>query len=134
MPLLCRVADPSPPLPSRACAAWHDVTGYKFTEIANLTSAFLQGPETNRESERELMQALQAGRHTKMRILNYSKSGEPFFNTLECFPLRDQVGQLTHFCGVLRSESAGAEYARRTSPPCAGASTRRYPPPPSFCA
>ena len=98
-------------------AAWHGVTGYKFTEIANETSAFLQGPDTERDSERELVRALRQGQHAKVRLVNYTKAGEPFFNTLECFPLRDSNGTLTHYCGVLRAEPAGDQYACRLTPP-----------------
>jgi len=109
--------------------AWHDVTGYKFTEIANMTNSFLQGPDTERETERELAHALQNGRHAKVRLLNYTKAGEPFFNTLECFPLRDPNGRLTHYCGVLRGEPAGDAYARRPIPsPLLGPTPASYEP------
>ena len=43
------------------------MTGYKFTEIANQTSAFLQGPDTERESERELVNALRKGGRKQVR-------------------------------------------------------------------
>ena len=103
--------------PRPPSAAWHHATGYKFTEVANQTSAFLQGPETERDSERGLVRALRDEQHTRVRLLNYDKAGEPFFNTVECFPLRDTEGNLTHFCGVLACEPAGPGYLRRTTPP-----------------
>lgn len=97
--------------------AWHNVTGYKFTEVANQTSAFLQGPDTARADERELVHALRQGQQTRMRLLNYTKSGEPFLNTLECFPLHDASGNLTHYCGVIWAEPAGDRFAPRLTPP-----------------
>ena len=104
-------------LPPFSLAAWNAVTGYKFTEIANQTSSFLQGPDTDKSKAKQLGNSLAAGKHTKMKLLNYNKEGEPFFNTLECFPLHDTSGTLTHFCGVIRSEPCGKGYARRLTPP-----------------
>ena len=96
---------------------WSQVTGYKFTEIANMTSSFLQGPETEVHEEQQLIRACSDGKRAKARLLNYNKAGEPFFNALECFPLRDRHGNLTHFCGVLHAEMADtARYKRRVGP------------------
>ena len=39
-----------------------------------------------------------------MRLCNYDKEGNPFYNNLECFPLRDASGVVTHFCGALQGE------------------------------
>ena len=105
-------------------AAWAFITGYKFTEIANQTSAFLQGPETERDCEQDLVTKLHKAQHTKVRILNYTKDGLPFYNILECFPLRNPEGELTHYCGVIRAEPAGPDVARRLTPPLLA------PPPP----
>ena len=44
------------------------------------------------------MRALGDEQHTRVRLLNYDKAGEPFFNTVECFPLHtvnDVKRQLT---------------------------------------
>jgi len=85
---------------------WHEVTGYKFCEIANMTSSFLQGPDTEKVDERKLVGNLDHGNHTTVTLLNYSKDGMPFWNTLECFPLHDPLGNLTHYCGVIQAEPA----------------------------
>lgn len=91
--------------PARVCAAaWADLTGYKFVEAVNRTSAFLQGPATDKENALKLSQACATGQSSRVRLLNYTKSGAPFINTLETFPLRDARGNITHFCGVLRGE------------------------------
>jgi len=84
--------------------AWSRLTGFKFTEIANRSNHFLQGPHTERDALEQLRDAVRAGKHTKVRIVNYTKSGEPFYNTLECFPLSDRQGNVTHYCGVLDGE------------------------------
>ena len=84
--------------------AWSNLTGFKFTEVANRSNHFLQGPHTERDPLEQLRDAVRAGEHTKVRIVNYTKGGDPFFNTLECFPLSDRQGNVTHYCGVLAGE------------------------------
>jgi hypothetical protein len=37
-------------------------------------------------------------------MINYNKTGEPFYNSLRVHPLRDLHGRITHFCGVLQGE------------------------------
>ena len=87
---------------------WAELTGYKFTEVVNHTSSFLQGPATESDAAEQLKQACAAGVHAKVQLVNYTKDGRPFVNTLECFPLKDGAGELTHFCGVLTGEPATA--------------------------
>jgi len=84
--------------------AWSQLTGFKYLEVANKSHGFLQGPHTEREALAELKAAVATGLYSKVRILNYTKAGDPFFNTLECFPLKDKHGVVTHFCGVLTGE------------------------------
>jgi len=86
--------------------AWSTLTGYKFAEVVNRSTSFLQGPETERDQLLKLQVACQQGQHAKVRVLNYTKEGEPFVNSLEVHPLRDAEGVLTHWCGVLRGEKA----------------------------
>ena len=87
-------------------AAWANLTGYKFVEVVHKSSAFLQGPQTEAECTQKLAKACQAGQHLCVQLLNYTKSGKPFINALELFPLRDANGALTHFCGVLTGKPA----------------------------
>uniref|UniRef100_A0A7S0PV59 PAS domain-containing protein n=1 Tax=Coccolithus braarudii TaxID=221442 RepID=A0A7S0PV59_9EUKA len=84
--------------------AWSELTGYKFTEVANRTSGFLQGPHTEKLALQELRVAVHNGLQTKVRVINYTKSGDPFHNTLDVIPLKDKRGELTHYCGVLAGE------------------------------
>ena len=84
--------------------AWHKLTGYKFTEVAHTPNHFLQGPGTEKEELGKLKEGVSQAKHTRVRVLNYTKDGAPFYNTIECHPLRDTSGTLTHFCGVLKGE------------------------------
>ena len=84
--------------------AWHTLTGYKFTEVVHMPNHFLQGPGTEKEELGKLKEGVSQAKHTRVRVLNYTKDGAPFYNTIECHPLRDTSGTLTHFCGVLKGE------------------------------
>jgi len=84
--------------------AWSQLTGYKFIEVANRTSGFLQGPHTEHTVLQELHASVHKGEGTQVRVINYTKAGDPFYNTLEIVPLKDRKGTVTHFCGVLSGE------------------------------
>jgi len=99
--------------------AWSRLTGFKFTEIANCSNHFLQGPHTERDTLEQLRDAVGAGKYTKVRIVNYTKAGDPFYNSLECFPLSDSAGKVTHYCGVLTGEPCSEDIPKidRTNDP-----------------
>ena len=86
--------------------AWAELTGYRFAEVANETAFFLQGPDTDKETVGALNEACKQGKHIKVRLINYRRSGEPFMNTIELHPLHDHKGELTHWCAVLHGEPA----------------------------
>ena len=61
----------------------------------------MQGPGTCRATLKMLRQALLLRRHFAVQLLNYSKQGRPFMNTLQVGPLFNAGGQVTHFIGVV---------------------------------
>ena len=98
--------------------AWNKLTGYKFTEVVNQTNAFLQGPATEADKLGELKEGVREGKFLEVRLLNYTKGGDPFYNTLKCHPLRDANGKLTHYCGVLEGEPVPeGQVPKRTTQP-----------------
>jgi len=46
-------------------------------------SRFLQGPETDKRAVREIRRAIDTGTECTVRLLNYTKSGQPFWCELE---------------------------------------------------
>lgn len=150
-------------------AAWSRLTGFKFTEVANRSNYFLQGPHTEPDivqkvsrrlelesawhlcdklpvcrrlllirqvspvparstsaqqhlsplparlftltssshpvdTRSQLHKSIASGKPTSVRMINYTKTGEPFYNSLRVHPLRDLHGRITHYCGVLQGE------------------------------
>ncbi|MDJ0895397.1 MAG: PAS domain S-box protein [Alphaproteobacteria bacterium] len=79
--------------------AFEKLTGYRAEEALGRNCRFLQGPDTDASSLRLLRQAVSAGRPLRLTLLNYRKSGEPFWNELRLSPHHDGDGRLTHYFG-----------------------------------
>ena len=90
-----------PDCPLNYCnAAFLSMTGYAEPEVLGRNCRFLQGPETDRESVRQVHDAIQAGQPCRITLLNYRKDGTSFWNELSLVPVRDEAGALTHFIGL----------------------------------
>ncbi|KAK8019068.1 hypothetical protein PG990_004206 [Apiospora arundinis] len=75
------------------------VTGYSRREVVPRNCRFLQGPQTDRETVRNMRMSLDARKETVELILNYKKNGDPFWNLLFMAPLFDETGTLAFFIG-----------------------------------
>ena len=80
---------------------WCHVCGYDAEEVIGETCAVLQGPGTCKATLTMLKQALNYKRNFAVQLLNYTKQGRPFMNTLQVTPLVDAQGQVTHYLGVV---------------------------------
>ena len=81
--------------------AWCRSCGFDAEEVLGQTCRLMQGPGTCRATLKMLRQALLLRRHFAVQLLNYSKQGRPFMNTLQVGPLFNAGGQVTHFIGVV---------------------------------
>ena len=88
-----------------ANAAFLTITGYAEAEVLGRNCRFLQGPDTNPRTLQEIRLALRADRAFDGEILNYRKSGTPFWNDLTITPVQDAQGISTHFVGITRDIS-----------------------------
>jgi PAS domain S-box-containing protein len=77
--------------------AFSDLTGYQNEEIVGRNCRFLQGPDTDPATVREVRKAIQEERAVAVDILNYKADGTPFWNALFIGPIFDQEGRLMHF-------------------------------------
>mmetsp|Transcript_21056 Transcript_21056/g.43077 ORF Transcript_21056/g.43077 Transcript_21056/m.43077 type:complete len:587 (+) Transcript_21056:76-1836(+) len=84
---------------------WCNVCGYDAEEVIGETCAVLQGPGTCRATLSMLKQALNFKRNFAVQLLNYTKQGRPFMNTLQVTPLVDNQGRVTHYLGVVIARS-----------------------------
>nr|AML78892.1 putative LOV domain-containing protein [Osmunda sp. BC-2016] len=84
-----------------------ELTEYTREEILGRNCRFLQGPETDPETVRQIREAIRDEREITVQLLNYTKSGRQFWNLFHLQPMRDQKGELQYFTGV---QLDGTEY------------------------
>lgn len=83
-----------------ATPAFELLTGYSTEEILGQNCRVLQGVGTDADTVKLIGAALSGGQECSVEILNYRKSGEPFWNELTVSPLFGDDGTLTHYIGV----------------------------------
>ncbi|MEB3225194.1 MAG: diguanylate cyclase [Synechococcus sp.] len=96
---------------------FESITGYSAAEILGRNCNFLQGSDHQQEPLTQLRAAILKGQDCSVTLRNYRKNGEPFWNALHVFPVRDQDGYLTHFIGIqtdISREKAAAADLQKT--------------------
>ena len=83
-------------------SAFERLTGYTLAETIGATPRMLQGPGTSRVTLGEIRQELAAGREVHRKVLNYAKSGTPYWLDLRIAPLRDAAGRIVQFVAIER--------------------------------
>jgi PAS domain S-box-containing protein len=76
------------------------LTGYSRDDVLGINCKFLQGQDADQDTILTMRRALQEGRDCTVEILNRRKDGTPFWNRLSITPVRDDVGEVTHFIGI----------------------------------
>ncbi len=89
--------------------AFLQMTGYTEEEVVGRNCRFLQGPDTDPETIRQLRDAVRGAYPCQVAILNQRKDGTPFWNELTVSPVRDEQGTLTHFVGIQTDVTARFE-------------------------
>jgi PAS domain S-box-containing protein len=83
--------------------AWVGLCGYSREEARNQSLAILQGPDTNVKALTEMVESLMTFQtETATQVVNYTKEGRKFWNSLRAGPLYDEDGNITHFVGILQ--------------------------------
>jgi len=96
--------DLTPPGPSIVYVnpAFTRLSGYSAAEAIGQTPRLLQGPGTSRQTLDKIRAGLQTGAPVHEKILNFGKSGAPYWLDLQIVPLRDDAGAITHFAAIER--------------------------------
>jgi diguanylate cyclase (GGDEF)-like protein/PAS domain S-box-containing protein len=82
--------------------AFTKLTGYSVEEVIGITPRILQGPGTSRAALDKISAALHAGRPAHEKVLNYAKSGAPYWLDIQIMPLRYSNGVIKHFAAIER--------------------------------
>ena len=85
-----------------------DLTGFTTADLQGKTCSAMQGPLTDPGTVQAIRTAIRAGKPFSGEILNYTKTGETFWNDLNITPVFEQ-GVLTGFLGITRDSSARKE-------------------------
>ncbi len=82
--------------------AFVTITGYSQEEVLGRNCRFLEGALTDPQTIDATRLATKNSTDFSGEILNYRKDGTIFWNYLTISPVRDELGKLAHFIGVIR--------------------------------
>lgn len=93
--------------------AFEQLTGYKKEEVIGETPRILQGKDTDKAELAKIRQALLEKQQVTATLLNYSKTGHPYWLKLDIFPLLNRNGEATHFAALERDVTSEKYYAEQ---------------------
>nr|AML76490.1 putative LOV domain-containing protein [Odontosoria sp. BC-2016] len=76
------------------------LTGYQKDEVMGCNCRFLQGQNTDALVVQQITDSVKEEKACTVRILNYRKNGQPFWNLLHVAPVRDHTAKTAYFVGV----------------------------------
>ena len=83
--------------------AWVNLCGYSHDECQGRSvGELLQGPETDMKYVTSMLSKLLLGEEARATLINYTKSGKKFKNSIRVGPIIDDMGKTVNFVGVLR--------------------------------
>lgn len=83
--------------------AFCDITGYQPDEIIGQTPRILQGEQTSAQARHCIKQAIQKKEPISCQLLNYKKSGEPYWIEISISPLKNNLGEVVYFAAIERN-------------------------------
>jgi PAS domain S-box-containing protein len=85
---------------------------FSLSESVGKSLLFLCGTFTDKEIMERIHQSFEEGLSFKGDVLNYRRSGEPFWISLNLTPVRNDKYTTTHFIGVMRDITHRKEVER----------------------
>ena len=82
--------------------AFTRLTGYTAAEAVGRSPRILQGPGSSRTTLTAVGESLRRGVPVHEKVLNFAKSGMPYWIDMRIVPLRDAAGEITHFAAIER--------------------------------
>ncbi len=77
------------------------ITGYTLAEsVGNKPGEMLGGEATDAKVKKEMSQAIRNGEGFHVEIINYHKSGRPYWINIQCSPLLDEQGRAEGFMAI----------------------------------
>lgn len=76
-------------------------TGYSLEEMLGRTPGeMLQGPDTDPEAVAVIARELAQGKSLKAELLNYTRTGEPYWVLFQITPIRNEKGEVERFVSI----------------------------------
>jgi PAS domain S-box-containing protein len=92
------------------------ITGYTLEEaVGRKPGQLLQGPDTDPKGVEAMRQALLRGEGITVELLNYGRSGKPYWNLIEIQPVRDEQGQIVQFVAIESDVTARRELEQKAA-------------------
>jgi len=82
--------------------AFTRMTGYQPEEVIGRSPRMLQGTKTDKDLLLPLKEALSRWEPSETTVINYKKSGEPFWVHFSVSPVADETGWYTHWIAIQR--------------------------------
>jgi len=101
-------------------AAFEAVTGYTYDEVIGKNPRILKSAKTSPTVHRELWKTILAGKVWRGEVQNLRKDGAFYWASVSISPLKDELGNITHFIGLqeditLRKEAESTLIAAKES-------------------
>nr|ACT35018.1 phytochrome 3 [Plagiogyria distinctissima] len=77
-----------------------ELTEYSREDVLGENCRFLQGRDTDLKAVQLIRDAVKEGHDVTVHLLNYTRSGRPFWNLFHLQAMRDKKGNLQYFIGV----------------------------------
>ncbi|PWB48004.1 MAG: hypothetical protein C3F18_11615, partial [Nitrosomonadales bacterium] len=90
--------------------AFERITGYSAGEALGKNGRFLQNQDTDQPELEHIRRAVKEQRDGKALLRNYRKDGSLFWNELYISPVRNDVGQVTHYIGIQNDVTERKQY------------------------
>ena len=88
-------------------AAFTRHTGFTLDDmLGKVPGHVLQGPDTDSVEVARLGVEIRAGRSVRSELLNYRRSGEPYWITIYITPIRDATGEIRRYISVQSDSTA----------------------------
>jgi diguanylate cyclase (GGDEF)-like protein/PAS domain S-box-containing protein len=86
--------------------AFELLSGYGASEVIGETPRILQGKDTCPLARQRIRAALLRREPVRETLLNYSKTGHPYWLDMNIMPLLNRFGEVTHFAAIERDVTA----------------------------
>lgn len=89
--------------------AFELLSGFRKSEILGKDCRFLQGTEIDQPQIAEIRAAIDNGESILITLRNQRKDGSIFLNELSISPIKNDIGEITHFIGIQKDVTEKVE-------------------------